>query len=194
MDIKEWIETGVVVGAAIMYIVSKLFKKKLPNIEKESKEVDSPIYDRLYELLFSYNAFRAYILQWHNGTKYYSGQHIQRMTMSHERNRPGFRSIKMEHDSIQIPVEIHEAMRDMKRGVYYCQNRDTIMDSKPDLYNWMRTNGAASLVYFTLVDTKTREPIGLLGLNFNHHNPINDIHIAEIVQFKRKFEVIFDKL
>lgn len=194
MNIKEWIEAGVWAAAFLIYLFTKIFKKKLPNVERESKEVDNPIYDRLYELLFSYNAFRAYILQWHNGTKYYSGQHIQRMTMSHERNRPGFKSIKTEHDSIQIPVEIHEAMRDMKRGVYYCENRDLIIDSKPDLYNWMRTNGASALIYFTLVDTKTREPIGLLGLNFNHTRPINDPQIAEILQFKRKFEVIFDKL
>lgn len=206
MEIDKWIQTGVVVGAAIWWLIRKIFQKKEPHSLNDTIKDDIVIYDFLADLLFEYNAIRSYVIQFHNGAKYYSGQPIQRLTVSHEKVRPGIKKIMPDHDGILVSMEIHDVVREMRKyndGFYYCPNREHIMESKPELYTWMRDNGVMCLLYIELKDTKTNDPIGILGMHWNYTDGLNEgdddpkYHsgkISVLRQSKRQIETIFDKL
>lgn len=195
--VKEWAAVGAVVGAFCYGIYKKLFKKKYPTIDSEVK-FSLPIYIILNDLLLYILATRSFIKQFHNGNEFYSRQKIQRLTISHEKCRPGVSPLKPYHDGILVPVEVHRVIEVMNRedkDWFWCGNRDEIKINAPELYDWMRTYDAVALLYFRLTDKRTGETIGLLGFTFNHRFRIDeDTDIREIRKRKKEIETEFNKL
>jgi hypothetical protein len=194
-------------------------QKSLAEKQKEEAGIDDDlkvsgeIYEKLTDLLFTYDAVRAFIKQFHNGSSFYSGQKIQRQTVSHEKCRPGIAKIKPYHDGILIPLEVHGVLDYMDKHnlnaywcgdaenikkpeeKFYCEEATVIKFSKPELWQWMEDFGAKSLLYIKISDTKTSNTIGLLGINFNYRHALNEKQIKTIeATTKREFERIFDKL
>lgn len=179
-------------------------KKALQEKQKEEAGIDdalkvnAEIYDKLADILLQYNATRAYVKQFHNGSSFYSGQKIQRETVSHEKCRPGVSKISQYHDGIVIPLEDHSVLDDMDKessDFFYCEDPAIIKLTKPDLAQWMTDYNSPSILYLKISDTKTGNTIGLLGINFNHRFALNSKEVREIeAKTKREFERIFDKL
>lgn len=199
--IKEWAPVGIMIGAGIwgfIYgVVKSFFKKKKLNIDTDVK-FSIPIYNILIDLLFFYPATRTFIKQFHNGSQFYSGQHIQRLSISHEKCRPGVDPIKQNHDNIQVPVEVHEILKEMdyKKKVWvFIDDVDKIEEEHPELYRWMKEYGVVSILYFRLFDTRTSSTIGLLGLTFNHKFRLDEnVDINDIMRKKRNIESEFNKI
>ena len=196
--IREWSTVGVLTAAFIYGLSNKLFKrKKTTTIDKEVK-FSAPIYDILVDLLLHYPATRTFIKQFHNGDQFYSGQSIQRLTMSHEKCRPGVTPLKPYHDNIQTPVEVHDVFKDMgyhARDWYWCDDADIILEISPELYQWMKSHGVISILYLRLNDKRTGAPIGLLGMTFNHKFRLDVISdILDIKKRKSQIESEFTKL
>lgn len=195
--IKEWAAVGVLVGAALYGFFSKIFKKKHATISTDVK-FSIPIYDLLVELLLKYPATRTFIYQFHNGSEFYSGQKIQRLSISHEKCRPGVTPLKYYHDNIQVPTEVHEIIREMDdkhMDWYFCDDVNKMKGLYPDLYRWMKGHDTTSVLYFRLIDKKTREPIGLLGITFNHRFRLDEeLDILDILKKKKEIETEFMKV
>lgn len=195
--VKEWAAVGAVFGAFCYGIYKKIFKKKYPTIDSEVK-FSLPIYIILNDLLLYILATRSFIKQFHNGNEFYSRQKIQRLTISHEKCRPGVSPLKPYHDGILVPVEVHrviEVMNREDRDWFWVANRDEIKINAPELYDWMRTYDTVALLYFRLTDKRTGETIGLLGFTFNHRFRIDeDTDIREIRKRKKEIETEFNKL
>jgi hypothetical protein len=195
--IKEWAAVGAVFGAFCYGLYKKIFKKKYPTIDSDVK-FSLPIYIILNDLLLYILATRCFINQFHNGNEFYSGQKIQRLTISHEKCRPGVAPLKPYHDGILVPIEVHKVIETMSRthkDWYWIANREDIRIESPELYEWMRTYDTIALLYFRLIDKRSSETIGLLGFTFNHRFRLDeDVDVLEIRKRKKEIETEFNKL
>jgi hypothetical protein len=205
IQLKDWFETAMMIGVGIVYAVSKYFEyRKKKEVEHKQKqhtldrntEIDGLIYPILWELCMQFACMRVYLQQFHNGTKFYTGQSIQRKTVSHE--VVGHRSIvkvKQNHDGVLISEMMHKILMELRlNGYYMVRKTDEVKLAFPDLYDWMNVYEVSSLLYVRLVDSKTRETVATLNFHFNHDNPLTDADLDEILQTKKRLESIFDKL
>jgi hypothetical protein len=65
---------------------------------KISVQSNAKISEKLVHVLEASHASRAYIFQFHNGMQYYTGQHAQRFSLTHEVVAPG---VSRESDNLQ---------------------------------------------------------------------------------------------
>lgn len=199
-DLKEWADVGLVI-TAIIYGVVQAIRKRKQKTEKVHSNIEGdvkfsiPIYDIITNILFDYPATRAFIKQFHNGNKFYSGQHIQRLTISHEKVKPGVKPLRPYHDGILVSPEVHDIIKEMDRNHrdwYFCSD---IEKAQPDLFRWMQSHDSRAILYFRLYDKKTEETIGLLGLTFNHKFKLDEISdVLDITKRKKELETEFNKL
>lgn len=194
--IKEWAAVGVLVGGIIYGFVRKIFKKKHPTIDKDVK-FSAPIYEILVEILFKLPATRTFIKQFHNGNEYYSGQKIQRLSISHEKCRPDVTPIKTYHDNIQVPTEVHDVigyMEDKRKDWFWSGDVASLVDVYPELDTWQKTYGVKRVLFFRLHDKKTDDTIGLLGITFNHNFRLDITDIHYLTKKKKEIESEFLKV
>lgn len=195
--IKEWAALGVLVGAAAYGFLKNLFKKKHPTIDKDVK-FSAPIYDILVEILFKMPATRTFIKQFHNGSAYYSGQKIQRLSVSHEKCRPDVPPIKKYHDNIQVPTEVHDiisTMDEQHKDWFWSGDHGTIEEKFPELETWFKSYDVKAVLYFRLYDKKSGETIGLLGVTFNHMFRLDKVSdILYLSKKKKEIETEFMKV
>lgn len=207
--LKELAPTAILIGlalAAFIYgLVSKFRKPKHPTLAHDVK-FSLPIYNTLGDMLHIIRITRSFVLQFHNGNEYYSGQKIQRMTMSHEKCLPtgDVRPMKRDHDGVLVPDYVHTMMQQMEKDRqdwYWCSDLKSIKNSIPDLYEMMREFTVMSILFFQIFDKKTGEPIGLMGLTFNHNfrlmtdgDDINTNDILRLRPYKKDIEAEFNKI
>ena len=84
------------------YFIEKKKKKKDPIIANLT--ADKLIYEFLSEMLEKYNADRSYLIKFHNGGEYYTGNKIQKFSRSHEVVREGISSEKINLQNIHISL------------------------------------------------------------------------------------------
>jgi hypothetical protein len=193
--VKDWVPEAILFGAACYGAWQKFRKKKHPTIDSDVK-FSLPIYIILNDVLLFVLATRSFIKQFHNGNEFYSGQKIQRLTISHEKCRPGVTPLKPYHDGILVPSEVHMIIDTMNRehkDYFWIGNRDEAKNT-PELYEWMKSYDVVALLYFRLIDKKTEGTIGLLGFTFNHRFRIDETDIIEIRKRKKEIETEFGKL
>lgn len=78
--------------------------KSKEDLVRLSHENDIVVYDKLEEIRLKLDADRAYLIQYHNGSHYNSGQSMLKMSMSHEVARPGIsREI---HGAQNLPLSL----------------------------------------------------------------------------------------
>ena len=199
-QVKDWSSVGVLAGAAlygfIKGIYNKLFKKH-PTIDTDVK-FSAPIYDILTEILFQLPATRAFIKQFHNGSQYYSGQKIQRLSVSHEKCRPDVHPLKMYHDNVQVPTEIHDMVSTMdedRKDWFWTADHPDLHEKFPELDVWQKTYGSKATLYVRLFDRKTGDTLGLLGITFNHMFRLDkEADILYLMRKKKEIEGEFKKI
>lgn len=194
---KEWASLGLFVGAAIYALWKKITKKKHSTIDRDVK-FSAPIYDILVEILFKLPATRTFIKQFHNGSEFYSGQKIQRLSISHEKCRPDVTPLKPYHDNVQVPTEVHDiisAMDDKRKDWFWSDDLTNVEDHYPELDTWMRSYDTKSVLYMRLFDKKTSATIGLLGVTFNHKFRLDiGTDILYLNRKKKEIETEFTKV
>ena len=198
MHLNDFAETGAVIAVVIYYIFNEI-RKEVRIKRKAHKSLDSnvildaKIYQVLWEILAQYDCMRVYLTQFHNGDNFYTGQSIQRMTISNEVYRKGVDKVKSTHDNILMPEMHHRILMDMQRlGVF-----ETGIDSQdinPDLQEWMTSYGVRHLFYLSITDGKTRETVATLNIHWNRNQPISRQQAFDIKEINKKFEKIFDEI
>lgn len=205
-EMKEWaplaLLAGVFVYGFVKTLIKNFFQPKHPTIVSDIK-FSLPIYDTLASLLHIIQITRSFVMQFHNGSEYYSGQKIQRLTMSHEKCLPDIHSMKTDHDGILIPGYIHGILDDMekRRDDWFSCNIKEIKEDYPDLYQVMREYGIVTMLFFKLTDKQNGAPLGIMGLTFNHQfrllldgDTADDNDILRLRPYKKDIEHEFNKL
>jgi len=201
MEIGSLIETTSVVLGIIVYVWNRWKDKRRLNGVKKSKsldvtmEINAEIYPVLWELLSTFSAMRVYIVQFHNGSNFYTGQSIQRMTISHEvvRNSRSVRKLNPFYDNVLLSSMDHEMLMDMKKGGYFvCTDRSAI--KQDEIADWLELYGVSSAYHFLINDKNTGEIVATLNIHWDRTDPILPIDVIDIQETKKRIESIFDKL
>lgn len=203
MKFTDFAEAGAVLGVALIYVMNEVRKivasRKSKHVGLDKNLViDSQIYPIMWELMVSFRAMRCYITQFHNGSTFYTGQSIQRMTVSHEviLHRT-FLKVKDNNDNVLISEMEHRILMDIKTCDYYwVADVDELRTNQHNevIADWMDVYNAKAMYIFRIVDKKSKETVATLNLHFNHKHPLSDIDVGFILETKKRLEAIFDKL
>jgi len=201
MNYKDYLDIGLTLGVGILYVATWLKqrfarKKQKQHTLDHNAVIDGRIYPILWELCLQFSALRVYLTQFHNGTNFYTGQSIQRQTVSHEVAKSrSISKVKENHDGVLISEMNHRIIMSIREyGYYLVESVSDVKGSFPDLYDWMKVYEVESLLYVRLIDTKTRETVATLNFHFDKNNPVTDEQIDEILEMKKRLESIFDRL
>jgi hypoxanthine-guanine phosphoribosyltransferase len=203
--IVEYWEILTFTGVSAAWLANELRKWKVTRKKKryhgldKNLAIDGEIYEILWSLLVKYRAMRVFIVQFHNGSSYYTGQSIQRMTVSHEVTFPGqlISKVKINNDNILISEMDHRILTDIKKGDQYCvRDVDAIRDGMytEAIADWMDVYSAKSMYNIRIIDKKTQETVATLNLHFDSKDPLEDFEVGELMETKKRIEAIFDRL
>jgi len=201
MDWKEIWETYNWVIVGILYMLNKIrvaIKDKWKNRSQadESNKTDEKIDPIVDTLQKRYRAMRAHIFQFHDGTKAYSGQSLQRKTMTHEAVADGVKRLKHDFDNVLISDSMHRILKILRiEGEYFVRDTEEVKTIDPDFYGFLKRNKIQSLYYLRIRDLKDNTTIATLNLHFFLKDGIMDEDSRiDIRGMRRDIENIFDKI
>jgi hypothetical protein len=144
---------------------------------KEDAEINAEIYPILWNLLTSImGARRVAVTQFHNGGKFFSGNSINRMTMTHEVTRGTIahvgKSIKEVIISRPYSITIDQVLEE-KIAIY----NDVSKIEDVDLMNYLKFMKATSACFVIMRDSK-EQPIGLIHISSDEI----DVFTGEIME------------
>lgn len=205
MNFKDVLDTGAIIGVALVYVLNEVRKilarrkkKRSVGIDK-NMIIDSQVYAMIWPIMIQYKAIRVFLTQFHNGSMFYTGQSIQRMTVSHEvlYDSRVLASVKRNNDNVLVSELDHRILTDIKKGDYYwVHNVDELRGDqfKEVIADWMDVYGTKSMYVFRICDKKNHETVATLSLHFNFTDGLSDIGIGQLMELKKQIEAIFDKL
>lgn len=211
VDFKALKEFGESFGYLVLgvgWVIKKLIeyfnrkKSKIP-LTDSNNELDKEIYPVLHTLRNRYRASRVYIQQFHNGTRAYSGQSLQRKTITHEVNDDGVEKIKPYFDGRLISESTHRVLAILRTfGEYYVDDIENLNPpdkEKPgrdkELYQWCIDNKIKSLYYVRVADIREDVTVATLNLHFPIKDGLFDTSFrSDVKKHRRLLESIFDKI
>lgn len=151
---------------------------------RRNLEITQDIENRLGELCISIGADRVYIAQLHNGEKFYSGQHIERLTCSYDYPMPGVPSKKDPLKGV-VASTYFSVFKDIQKHGYSFLDDD--MNPKANgnriFKDRLRTEGIKSYVCVPIERPYGRaDVIGILGAEWLHQKAEIDNSIIEVMK------------
>lgn len=163
-------------------------------------KLDTKIYNILGNILIDYNALRVFLVQFHNGIIYYNGIHARRMSISHEKVRPGMEAMQLKFDNIGVNSEMHTILTTLeKENSLYVDNYDDLEDDNElktgmdtyQCYSFLAVPIRCSVTDFN--DNIIDATVAVLFLNFGIKKPLNKLKIEKIKQEATIIETIINK-
>ena len=172
------------VSAFIIYLLDRIWshfkgkKKPLYKALENEADINDIIYPLLNNLMIDFNAIRVYLLQFHNGEHYYSGQDILKMTITHEVKRSNQKKIRLAVQGVLVDEHTHNVASRL-RVENVVQINDIVDLKDEDLRIRYQYLGVSSMCCFGIRDNKKRV-IAILCMQFNHRNPLNDNEVQGV--------------
>lgn len=173
------------------------FKKRIAKRKKtveESVLVNERIYPILWRMMIDYRAIRVCISQFHNGDFFYTGQSIQRNTMTHEVYLKAIGSIKHTIDNQLISNPMHKIVSRIRDTGYWAfSNVDSVdmgiatdeLREKCELYS------IKSASFFRITD-KNDKTVGVLMVHWNIKESLDIHEVNKIKAEVKSIENIFE--
>ena len=161
-------------------------KKSKDNIVLDSFDGDRAVLDKLGALLDNIEADRVYIIEYHNGGKFYTGRSMQKFSMTYEICRSGVSHEQVKYQNILNSVW-HEAIK-------------LLIDEKaiiiPDVVNYTKSDQLKSLyldkgslsVYGVPIYDLNEKLIGTLCVNYTRNKKM--LGEVELDQMKRVADIL----
>lgn len=164
-----------------------------PRTFEKAYAIDSKVYTVLWSLLVELEAERVYITQFHNGDHFYSGQSIQKHSISHEVPKPGLSSIRRNYTNIPISYRMHELIKTLKReGMQGIPDRDALPDSFQHIREYMLLYSIRSLYEYHITDAEGRT-IGILSLHFTAPGALDNVEHLKIENYLSQIRNILSR-
>lgn len=194
-EIEEHLDAIAILSAVVFYVFRQAYtwvmKKKKPTID-DNMVIDSKIYPILWSIISHYRATRVFVLQFHNGQHFYTGQSIQRMTVSHEVTARGIQKLRPTHDNILVPEWFQREMMDIRIDGIKWVNSDRVLSNDP-IHEWLQIYTIKSSCMIRLIN-KNGETVAILGIHWNFQEPVNGVEEGEIYEERKKLETIFNEI
>lgn len=189
------------VGGLIIYLYYE-FKKRRRKLRQNVDNVvalNDRLYPILWQLLVEYRAIRVSIMQFHNGEVYYTGQSIQRNTMTHEVCGPDIAPVKPQFDNRLTSNVIHHVIK-MTRdtGHWGFASLDQFQlnmqrdNDEADFRLECRQYNIRSAQWFRITD-KNNNVTGLMSIHWNLIQPLDVLAIKNIIHDVNVLENIFEE-
>jgi len=178
----EYILYVLTVGAWLVneWRKEKRLKKKIdPKAFESAYNIDGKVYPVLYHLLMVLKAQRVYIIQFHNGEHFYSGQSIQRYSISHEVVRPGASPLRRSYINIPITFRMHELIKQLKREGMTSTTLADINEGDTHLKDFLLLYNSRSSFDYHITDINQRT-IGILSIHFTVDDPMDEVEHLKV--------------
>lgn len=202
VDVLGWIVITVV------YVLNEIGKRIRKRRERKHKgrfelkndaEVKATIDNILWQTLSIYDACRVYVMQFHNGDYYITGQPRLRCTITNEVVFPGVTALSPNYNGVQVSSYTYRLMQEADRNEYvYVQSAHAADEFMPGLADMMHLLELKSFVLIKIADPKTRNLVAILGLHFPIEHALNlspqhPQNIPKLLYSKKRLETIFDR-
>lgn len=157
-------------------VLSFFKKRKEPGAQTFEKTwiLNEELYPIMWGLLVEYEAIRVFIIQFHNGDKFYSGQSIQKMTCSHEVKKPREKGVKQSIIGVPVDGETHNILSKIRsEEIYEVEDAGTVQDI--DLKERFSYLGVKSKYCFGIHDSSGRI-VGVLYMHFGRKGGLENAH------------------
>lgn len=133
------------------------------NVVIDSFSNDEAILNKLSEIMDKLGSDRIYILEFHNGGKFYSGRSMQRFTMSYEMCRPGISHEQMKYQGVLLSNYHNFAKAYLQANFIAIDDISKVEDES--LRSTYGTEGVESVYACPIKDLNGRV-IGLMVVNY----------------------------
>lgn len=166
-------------GIKLKALLEEKLKPHRYNFEAGVK-LSATVNESLLRLRLQMKADRATIMLFHNGGTYYTGEPMQKMTMSHEKVKTGIQNIRK--DFAGVPASIYDYVLEKLLVDKYVTFPD-VNDIEDDTFrNSAKYYGNKSIYFYNLYDMNEVWK-GFLTLEYIHHpKSLSDMEFAVIKQ------------
>ncbi len=161
-------------------------KKNKKDTVLNSFEGDRAVLDKLGDLLDTLDCDRVYIIEYHNGGKFYTGRSMQKFSMTYEICRPGVSHEQLNYQNILTSIW-HDAMKLLveKNAIIIPDiNSNDVTEKLKMLYS---DKGALS-VYCVPIQDLNGKLIGTLCINYTRNKRY--LGQVELDQMKRVSDIL----
>lgn len=170
--------SGVIGPILVRLLIKWLERKKDPL--NEAFTVGEKVDEKLHQLLESYDADRAYILQFHNGGHYYpTGKSIQKFSMFYEAVTDSKYSVRNSFQNVPVHLFTKSLKQLSENHVIAIGDYKNPTTATFGLKYIAEESGTKASYLFTIknIDGKL---IGVLGLDYYKKNPLEEAVIHEL--------------
>lgn len=196
MEYIEHVDTIVLLGGLLVFVYNKIRNKKKPQTVESGVALNEKIYPLLWRLTMDYRAVRATIIQFHNGDFFYTGQSIQRNTMTHEVCYTGIPPIKAQMDNQLISNLMHAILKNLyphgRWGFDDPETADLNSEMAMDELNSMCSLQKIKSAHYFRITDKNDRTVGILCLHWNFKMPLDSMAMEEIMTRVRLIENHFE--
>ena len=169
------LELTIPVVTAIIGIIGTLlaikYKHKLieSRLEKDMCPIgeciteDTLVIEKLREVLDEIHGDRISIMSFHNGSTYYSGKSMQKMSMTYEECDNGISSVMLDKQDIPVSACITTLKPLMQNGEFYCVDTKDYPEGLCKYH--LRNDGVKSTYKYPIIDLH-KNAIGILSVDF----------------------------
>lgn len=190
-------------GGIIFWVFKEVFnflkdknkkKKDDPSVLLDHVNKNKDIYPILWKLLVKYGASRVVIFQFHNGTSYYSNNHIQRMTASHEvYDEDKALAISRSYTDIPITENMTDTLVHVSRtGYMHIDDVNKTKELSDKHKSTLKLYDVDSLLSVALRN-KESQIVGILSLHFNEPDALSCDDVLEVRNLKSEIENVLNK-
>lgn len=156
----------------------------------------------IWSIMTDFDCIRVFLLEFHNGDVFYSGQHRQRMSAQKEAYRTGIDKISPYYDNVEVTTYIHKIIKYLrvngKESFYLPSAEDPLLqeiENKMNLQEIRHTMAFFKIKSFNYVALRDKNGnlVALLCLHYNLDNPLNGFDIQSVEQRKKKIEHIYNR-
>jgi hypothetical protein len=170
-----------------MYLKNKYDKDKIKktNVVIDSFTNDEAILNKITEIMDKVNSDRIYILEFHNGGKFYSGRSMQRFTMSYEICRPGISHEETKYQGLLLSNFNNFAKAYIQNSIIAIPDIAKVSnDNLRDIYS----HDGVESVYIYPINDLNDKTIGLMVVNYIRDK--KDLTVQEIEYIRQNAELI----
>lgn len=175
---------GFLLAGAVGYFIHDYKVRELEQVDMNIVLMqDEKVTAMLEEFMYSVGADRAYIFQFHNGINYYSGEHMHRMSNTHEATRRGVSAEISNLTNLQVK-DFRWFLQETVDGKLYVVDVDRIPDAATRYI--LQAQGIKSLAVAPMFVKGAF--VGYVGVDyvFEKQDSFNEGYIYRLEQFAQR--------
>lgn len=203
-------DAAVLIGAILLYIFDKIWKRREAAKEKAAKasqsgieivhQIDKDVKHEERKLKQMFHAMRMFVMHFSNGTFTDAGLSLFKISIKHE-VLEGYYVEPLAHNFQEVALPdmfLKPVTMVVRKGIYYMKSSDDLDEkdvNEKSLKDWLSAYqpGIKSMLWVELKNG-TGKIVAILCMHFPIANAVSDSDIIKIKDMKRSIEYIYNSL